>query len=104
MMAKCLGALPPLKTKLLSLALDRAKHYKVVTRKMIRDLQLTDKDFVKAGLMGAKKGESLSRKGPKKFGNTHDIFQINKKHIPEFLNSARVSFLKNTLGFKISEF
>jgi hypothetical protein len=55
MMAKYLGALSPLKSKLLSLALDRAKHYKVVTRKMIRDLQLTDKDLVKADLMGAKK-------------------------------------------------
>jgi hypothetical protein len=63
MMAKCHGALPPLKTKLLSLALDRPKHYKVVTRKMIRDLQLTDKDFIKAGLMGAKKAGLFKPKG-----------------------------------------
>ena len=34
-------------------ALDRARHYKVMTPDMVRDLQLTDPDLVKAGLMGA---------------------------------------------------
>ena len=34
-------------------ALDRARHYRVMSRKQIRNLQLTDKDLVKAGLMGA---------------------------------------------------
>ncbi len=34
--------------------LDRARHYPVLTRAQIRDLQITDPDLVKAGLMGAK--------------------------------------------------
>jgi len=36
-------------------ALDRARHYKVMTTWQIRGLQITDKDLVKAGLLGAKK-------------------------------------------------
>lgn len=36
-------------------ALDRARHYKVMTTRQIRGLQITDKDLVKAGLLGAKK-------------------------------------------------
>ncbi len=35
-------------------ALDRARHYKVMTTRQIRGLQITDKDLVKAGLLGAK--------------------------------------------------
>jgi len=34
-------------------ALDRARHYKVMTPAQIRDLQITDPDLVQAGLMGA---------------------------------------------------
>jgi len=34
-------------------ALDLARHYKVMTPAMVRDLQLTDPDLVKAGLIGA---------------------------------------------------
>lgn len=34
-------------------ALDRARHYRVMSRKQIRNLQITDKDLVKAGLMCA---------------------------------------------------
>jgi len=34
-------------------ALDRARHYKVLTSAQVRDLQITDPDLVKAGLMGA---------------------------------------------------
>ena len=34
-------------------ALDQARHYKVMTPAMVRDLQLTDPDLVKAGLIGA---------------------------------------------------
>ena len=34
-------------------ALDRARHFRIVSRKQIRDLQIADKDLVKAGLMGA---------------------------------------------------
>jgi len=34
-------------------ALDRARHYKVLTSVQIRDLRLADPDLVKAGLMGA---------------------------------------------------
>lgn len=34
-------------------ALDRARHYRVLTRAQIRDLTLTDPDLVKAGLLGA---------------------------------------------------
>jgi hypothetical protein len=34
-------------------ALDRARHYKVMTRKMIRDLRRVDPALVKAGLLGA---------------------------------------------------
>ncbi len=34
-------------------ALDRARHYKVMSRKQIRNLQIVDKDLVKAGLMVA---------------------------------------------------
>jgi hypothetical protein len=36
-------------------ALDRARHYNVTTTRQIRGLQITDKDLVKAGLLGAKK-------------------------------------------------
>jgi len=35
-------------------ALDRARHFKIMTSKMIRDLELTDPDLVKAGLLGSK--------------------------------------------------
>jgi hypothetical protein len=35
-------------------ALDRARHYRVLTPAQIRDLQITDPVLVKAGLMGAK--------------------------------------------------
>ncbi len=35
-------------------ALDRARHYAVLTRAQIRDLQIADPDLIKAGLMGAK--------------------------------------------------
>jgi hypothetical protein len=34
-------------------ALDRARHYKVVTTGQIRNLERADKDLVKAGLLGA---------------------------------------------------
>ena len=34
-------------------ALDRARHYKVMTPDQLRDLQLTDPALVKAGLMGS---------------------------------------------------
>ena len=34
-------------------ALDRARHFRIVSRKQIRDLQIADRDLVKAGLMGA---------------------------------------------------
>ncbi|MDP2915198.1 MAG: hypothetical protein Q8O91_07075 [Candidatus Aminicenantes bacterium] len=34
-------------------ALDRARHYKVMTSAMVHDLQMTDPDLIKAGLMGA---------------------------------------------------
>jgi len=34
-------------------ALDRARHYKVMTTRQIRGLQITDKGLVKAGLLGA---------------------------------------------------
>ena len=34
-------------------ALDRARHYKVVTNRQIRNLERADKDLVKAGLLGA---------------------------------------------------
>jgi hypothetical protein len=34
-------------------ALDRARHYRVLTRAQIRDLTMTDPDLVKAGLLGA---------------------------------------------------
>ena len=34
-------------------ALDRARHYKVMTPAQIRGLQMTDPDLVKAGLMGS---------------------------------------------------
>jgi hypothetical protein len=34
-------------------ALDRARHFKVMTRAQVRGLQLTDPDLVKAGLMGS---------------------------------------------------
>jgi hypothetical protein len=36
-------------------ALDRARHIKVMTKGQIRNLQIVDKDLVKAGLLGAKK-------------------------------------------------
>jgi hypothetical protein len=36
-------------------ALDRARHFKVMTKGQIRNLQIVDKDLVKAGLLGAKK-------------------------------------------------
>jgi hypothetical protein len=36
-------------------ALDRARHYKVMTTRQIRGLQITDQDLVKAGLLGATK-------------------------------------------------
>ena len=35
-------------------ALDRARHYPVLTRAQIRDLQIADPDLVKAGLLGAR--------------------------------------------------
>ncbi len=34
-------------------ALDRARHYRVLTRAQVRDLTMTDPDLVKAGLLGA---------------------------------------------------
>jgi hypothetical protein len=37
-------------------ALDRARHYKVVTTGQIRNLERADKDLVKAGLLGANTG------------------------------------------------
>jgi len=36
-------------------ALDRARHYRVMSRKQIRRLQIADRDLVKAGLIGATK-------------------------------------------------
>ena len=34
-------------------ALNRARHYRVMTRAQVRDLQIVDPDLVKAGLLGA---------------------------------------------------
>jgi hypothetical protein len=34
-------------------ALDRARHYKVMTSRQVRNLEREDKDLVKAGLLGA---------------------------------------------------
>ena len=34
-------------------ALDRARHFRIMSRKQIRNIQIVDKDLVKAGLLGA---------------------------------------------------